>query len=174
MACAINSGITRDCRDASPGLVEIYITEKANSTIAITSASGILTNSVSFLTTGKKFWTFELEYGQADETEVLTANTNGTLSNKQTVNFYIPKKQASVAQLILLLAKQDLLIIVKDKMGKYRLMGEEFGMRLVTSTAASGKVGNDNSGYSLVFEGEERVYANEVGNVLLALLKVPA
>jgi len=174
MACAINSGIIRDCRDASPGIVEFYVTEKTNATIAITSASGILTNSVSFLSTGKKFWTFQLEYGQADETEVLTANTNGTISNKQTFNCYIPKKQASVAQLLLLLAKQDLLIIVKDKNGKYRLLGEEFGIRMLTNTAASGKIGNDNSGYSLVFEGEERTLANEVPSSLLAALIVPA
>jgi 23S rRNA pseudouridine1911/1915/1917 synthase len=35
----------------------------------------------SFLQTGKKMWGFEFDYGKANETEVLTANTNGTLMN---------------------------------------------------------------------------------------------
>ena len=173
-ACPLTSGITRDCRDVSPGLVTLYVTEQANLTVAITSASGIITNSVSFLTTGKKYWVYEFEYGKADETEVLTNNTNGTSSNAITLNLYIPKKQASIAQQILLLAKQDTSWVVKDKNGKYRLLGQEFGMRIATVTAASGKMGNDDSGYTIVLTGEERTLSNEVPTALATLLQSPA
>jgi len=174
-SCPITSGITRDCRDASPGLVNVYAVEYSNYTQGtITSASGIITNVTSFLATGKKMWSFEFEYGKADETELLTNNTNGTLSNKITLNLYLPKKQAAVAQQILLLAKQDTIWMVKDKNGKFRLLGQEFGMRIATVSAASGKMGNDDSGYTIVLDGEERTFCLEVSTALAALLIVAA
>lgn len=173
-SCPLTSGIARDCRDGSPGLITIYVTEQANISAAITSASGIITNVTSYLATGKKYWEYQFEYGKADETEVLTSNTNGTLSNKQTLNLYIHKKQAAIAQQLLLLCKQDSSWIVKDKNGKYRLLGQEFGMRIATITAASGKMGNDDSGYTIVLDGEERTAANEISSALAALLIVAA
>ena len=172
--CGLSSGITRDCRDGSPGLVELIVTEKANATIAITTASGLIQNSVSFLSTGKKFWTWEFEYGKANEQEVVTVNTNGTVSVAQTLNLFIPKKQAALAHQLMLLAKQDVLWGLKDKNGLYRLLGAEFGMRMQTNTAASGALGNDDSGYTLVFVGEERTLAPEMSSALYALLKLPA
>lgn len=173
-ACPLTSGITRDCRDVSPGLVTLRVTEQTNLTIARTAASGILTNAASYLTSGKKYWSYEFEFGKADETEVVTTNTNGTISVKQTLNLYIPKKQASVAQQILLLCKQDVSFVVGDKNSKFRLLGDEFGMRVTSVNAASGKMGNDDSGYTIVLEGEERTLAPEVPTALAALLLLPA
>jgi hypothetical protein len=174
-SCPITSGIARDCRDGSPGLTNVYAVEFSNYTQGtITAASGSITNVASFLQTGKKMWGFEFDYGKANETEVLTANTNGTLMNAITLNLYIPKKQAAVAQQILLLAKQDTIWMVKDKNGAFRLLGQEFGMRITTATAASGAMGNDDSGYTIVLTGEERTYANVVPNALAALLLIPA
>lgn len=172
--CGINSGITRDCRDASPGLVELIITEKANFASQPTSASGILTNVASYLTTGKKYWSFEFEYGKANEVEDITTNTNGTVSNAQTFTLFIPKKQASVAQILIALYKQDLSLVFKDKNGKWRIYGEEFGVRVTKINAPSGAVGNDDSGYTITFTGEERTLANEVPSALVTLLKLPA
>lgn len=173
-SCPLTSGITRDCRDVSPGLVTLQVCEQSNLTTTRTQASGILTNVASYLASGKKYWTYEFEYGKADETEVVTTNTNGTIANKITLNIFIPKKQASVAQQLLLVAKQDTSWIVKDKNGKYRLLGNEFGMRVVSITAPSGKMGNDDSGYTIVLEGEERTFAPEVPDALDALLLLPA
>ena len=174
-SCPITSGISRDCRDGSPGLVNVYAVEYSNYTQGtITTASGSITNVASFLASGKKMWSFEFDYGKADETEVLTNNTNGTMSNAITLNLYIPKKQAAVAQQILLLAKQDTIWMVKDKNGAFRLLGQEFGMRITTATAASGKLGNDDSGYTIILTGEEKTYANVVPSALAALLLLPA
>jgi hypothetical protein len=98
----------------------------------------------------------------------------GTLSIVPNLNFYIPKKQAAIAQQVMLLAQQDLLFIVKDRNGKFRLLGQEFGMRMVASTAPSGVAGNEQSGYVLAFAGEERILANEVPSTLIANLTTPA
>jgi len=176
MPCVLNSGITKACRDAAPGLTTVYVTEFSNYTQGtITSASGIITNSNSFLNTGKKFWTYELEMGVGSEVENINPDSKtGTLAIAQNLNFYIPKKQASVAQQVMLLAQQDLLFIVKDRNGKYRLLGQEFGMRMVASTAPSGVAGNEQTGYVLAFSSEERVLANEVPSTLITNLTTPA
>lgn len=173
-SCKSASGITRDCRDGSPGLVELILTEKANFASQPTSASGILTNVASYLTTGNKYWSIEFEYGKANENENYVTNTNGTIANTQTFTLYIPKKQASIAQLIMLWAKQDLSLIFKDKNGKWRIYGEEFGARITTIAAPSGAVGNDDSGYTITFTAEERGFANEVPSALVTALKLPA
>lgn len=176
MACVLNSGITKACRDAAPGLTTVYVTEFSNYTQGtITSASGIITNVASFLNSGKKFWTYELEMGVGSEVENINPDAKtGTLSIVPNLNFYIPKKQAAIAQQVMLLAQQDLLFIVKDRNGKYRLLGEEFGMRMVASTAPSGVAGNEQSGYVLAFSGEERKLANEVPSTLIGALTTPA
>jgi hypothetical protein len=176
MPCQLNSSIAKTCRDGSPGLVTVYVTEFANYTQGtITSASGIITNVASFLTSGKKFWTYALEYGVGNEVENINPNAQtGTLAINQNLNFYIPKKQASVAQQIMVLAQTDLLFIVKDKNGAYRLLGEEFGMRMAASTAPSGTAANDQSGYVLAFTAEERTLAKEVPSSLITALTTPA
>ena len=176
MPCVLNSGITKACRDAAPGLTTVYVTEFSNYTQGtITSASGIITNTVSFLNSTKKFWVYELEMGVGSEVENINPDSKtGTLAIAQNLNFYIPKKQASIAQQVMLLAQQDLLFIVKDRNGKYRLLGQEFGMRITTATAASGAMGNDDSGYTIVLTGEERTFANVVPSALAALLLIPA
>ena len=176
MACPIQSGITKACRDARGGLTTIYVTEWANMTQAsITSASGILTNVATFLSTGKKFWTIEVEMGASNEVEnIVTARAAGTTSYEPTLNFYIPKKQASVGQWVMTLAQNDLAFIIKDKNGKNRLLGQQFGLGMESSTAPSGTNMPDQNGYLLAFKGEETYLANEVSDALLAALLVAA
>lgn len=167
--CSNFASIARGCRDGAPGLVDVYVTPHANLTQGtITSASGVITNASSFLNSGKMFWTYSLEMGVGNEVENINPNAQtGTLAIDQNLSFYIPKKQASIAQQIMLLAKQDLLFIVKDRNGAYRLLGEEFGMRMIASTAPSGTQGNDQSGYVLNFTAQERSLAKEVPSALM-------
>lgn len=176
MSCPIVTGITKACRDSVGGLTTIYITEHSNiSQTTITSASGIITNVSSFLTSGAKFWTIEVEMGVGNEVENITPNRQaGTLYYDQNLNFYIPKKQASVAQWVMTLAKNNLAFIVKDKNGAYRLLGQEFGMDMVASTAPSGTAMADQNGYVLNFQGSEKYLANEVPSTLISALTTPA
>jgi hypothetical protein len=175
MACPILSGVTKACRDSKGGLTTIYVTEHSNLIQAsITSASGILTNTVSFLNSQKKFWTVEVEMNVGNEIETInTDRATGTTAYAQALNFYIPKKQASIAQWVMTLAQNDLAFIVLDKNGYYRLLGQKYGMGMTGSTAPSGtNMTGEQSGYVLSFAGEEPVLANELSAALLAALIV--
>lgn len=177
MSCPIVSGVTKACRDTKGGLTTIYVTEHSNLVQAsITSASGIITNVATFLSTGKKFWTIEVDMNVGNEIETINADrATGTLSYAQALNFYIPKKQASVAQWVMTLAQNDLAFIVLDKNGLYRLLGQKYGMSMSASTAPSGtNMTGEQSGYVLSFAGEEPVFANEMSASLVAAVLVAA
>lgn len=177
MSCPIVTGVTKACRDSKGGLTTIYVTEHSNLIQAsIASASGVLTNVATFLKTGKKFWTIEVEMNVGNEIETPNHDrATGTLAFGQALNFYIPKKQASIAQFVMTLAQNDLAFIVKDKNGYNRLLGQKYGMGMGASTAPSGtNMTGEQSGYVLSFTGEEPVFANEVSDVLLAALLVAA
>ncbi len=177
MSCPIVTGVTKACRDSKGGLTTIYVAVWSNlNQTAITSASGVLTNVATFMASGTKFYTIEVEMNVANEIETINADrATGTLSFAQALNFYIPKKQASIAQWIMTLAQNDLAFIVKDKNGYNRLLGQKYGMGMSASTAPSGtNMTGEQSGYVLSFAGEEPVFANEVGDSLLAALLVTA
>jgi len=177
MSCPIVTGVTKACRDSKGGLTTIYVTEHSNLVQAsITSASGILTNVTTFLSTGKKFWTVEVEMNVGNEIETINHDrATGTLSYAQALSFYIPKKQASIAQWVMTLAQNDLAFIVLDKNGYYRLLGQKYGMGISASTAPSGtNMTGEQSGYVLSFAGEEPVLANEMSASLVAAVLVAA
>jgi hypothetical protein len=176
MSCPIVTGVTKACRDSMGGLTTIYVTEWSNlDQAAITSASGIITNVTSFLTSGNKFWTIEVDMGVANEVENLNPNRQtGTLFSEQNLSFYIPKKQASVSEFVMTLAQNDLAFIVLDKNDKYRLLGEEYGMSMVASNAPSGTAAGDQNGYVLAFQGSEKRLAKEVPSSLISALTTAA
>jgi hypothetical protein len=177
MSCPIVSGVTKACRNTKGGLTTIYVTEHSNLVQStITQASGIITNVATFLSTGKKFWTIEVDMNVGNEIETpVSDRATGTFAVQQALNFYIPKKQASVAQWVMTLAQNDLAFIVLDKNGYYRLLGQKYGMSMGASTAPSGtNMTGEQSGYVLSFAGEEPVFANEMSAALVAACLVAA
>ena len=175
MACPIITSLSKGCRDARGGMEIFYVTELGNLTQAsVTIASGVITNTTSFLTTGKKFWTIQVEQFTASEVENINAvRATGTLSIDPNINMYIPKKQAAVSQFIMTLAQNDLVFIGKDNNGTLRMYGLTKGMALVPSTAPSGvQMSGEQTGYVLAFAGSEAAFAPEISTTLLAALLV--
>lgn len=133
-----------------------------------TIVSGVVTALA--LTSGK-FWTYELEKETSSLTETITTNdVNGTVYYDQELDFSIRKMQASISQEIRLLAQNRLMIISKDRNGKYWITGFNNGMEMQTSTGASGKAFGDMNGYSLKFKGKEENPMYEVSASIIAAL----
>ena len=178
MACPIVTSLSKGCRTAQGGLEIIYVTEKANlaSSTAITSASGVITNVASFLSSGKKFWTWEVEQFTANDVWAINANQQtGTLSIDPTLNVYTAKRQASVNQFVKTLAVQDLMFIVKANDGTYWLLGAGRGLAMQPSTAPSGtQPSGEQTGYVLSFLGKEADFPLEVPSSLMTYLLTAA
>jgi len=162
MSCALTlSGIPLDCRDSVGGISAIWIGNSATKS-TLTEAGGKITA----ISTPTNFKLYELRRETASFTETLNnSDENGTLFYSQELSFYLSKLQSSKRNEIVLLAKDDVLVIIKDTNGTKWLLGRENGMQLA-GTSVTGTAFGDRSGYELTFSGNEREPAIEVTQAL--------
>lgn len=177
MACALTQGYNLDCREGIGGIKEVYITELANVT-ASTEVSGVVTAITK--ATGKRFWKYSLVRETSNATETITANEqNGTLYYAQQVQIILNKRQASVRNEVMLLAKNTGLIIivvenaVTGSNNKAWMFGKTQGLQLTAGTSETGTAWGDRNGYTLPFAGNEPELAPEVDYSLIAALETP-
>ena len=168
MACVLTQGFNLDCRDSIGGLKEVYIIEEGNVS-GTTEASGIVTAITK--ATGTRFWKYSLIRETSNIDEVITTNeANGTVYYAQTAQIILNKRQASVRNEIMLLAKNNVCIVAVDNNGKGWLLGEEQGL-VLGGNAGSGTAWADRNGYTLTFTGNEKELAPEVSTECIATLE---
>lgn len=168
MACVLTQGFNLDCRDSIGGLKEVYIIEEGNVS-STTEASGIVTAITK--ATGTRFWKYSLIRETSNIDEVITTNeANGTVYYAQTAQIILNKRQASVRNEIMLLAKNNVCIVAVDNNGKGWLLGEEQGL-VLGGNAGSGTAWADRNGYTLTFTGNEKELAPEVSTECIATLE---
>lgn len=171
MACALTQGYVLDCREGIGGLKEVYVIEKANVT-SVTEVSGVIT--VITKASGKRFWKYSLVRETSSATETINGNEqNGTIFYDQNVQIILNKRQASIRNEVLLLAKNFLTIVGVENTGRAFLYGREQGLQLLTGTSETGVAWGDRNGYTLPFAGKEEELAPEVLEAVLATLETP-
>lgn len=172
MACALTTGFTLDCRNSNGGIEAVYFTEIENKATLSASASVIDTFT---LDTGKQFFKYELRKKTSIfEQNIQVNNENGTVFYEQTLSVKLDKLETTKRNEILLLAQNNLMVIIKDNNGKYWLMGETRGALLNGGKGSTGTAYGDMSGFELTFMGEEAELSKEVDSSLLATLTAPA
>lgn len=177
MACAIINGLEIDCADSIGGIKEIYVTEFANVPQGnITAASGVITAMT--CSTGKKFWTFELEKENAELNITPQRSVEfGTLHYEFSLTFTIKNKMSAARRnAIHLLLQNRLMVIVKDNQttAQYQLLGQVYGADVTGAEGKSGKAFGDMNGYTITITGKEASPPNFVTAALLTTLTVPA
>lgn len=171
MACLLTQGFTLDCRDGIGGIKEVYIIELANVS-SYTESSG--TVSAITKTTGSKFRKYQLNRETSNATENITGSeTNGTLFYTQNVTIVINKRNATIRNEIMLLAKNNVVIVTGENSGRYFLYGRTQGLQLVTGESGTGTAWGDRNGSSLPFAGNETELAPEVTSECAATLETP-
>jgi hypothetical protein len=171
MPCALTQGYVLDCREGIGGLKEVYIIELLGVS-SVVEASGIVTSITK--TTGKRFWKYSLVRETSNTVETITGNEqNGTIFYDQTVNIVLNKRQASVRNEVMLLAKNFLMIVGVENNGRAFLYGRRQGLQLLTGTAETGTAWGDRNGYTLPFNGKEEELAPEVSASVLTTLETP-
>jgi len=170
--CAIINGDEIDCRDSVGGIEEIYITEFQNKN-TLTETSGVVTAHT--LLTGKRYWTFQLEKGNAELVENGQSSVeNGTTFVEQTLTVSLKKWSAAKRNKVRLLSLNRLLVIVKYRTGVYLMLGKTAGVDLTVFEGRSGKAYGDLNGFNLTFVGQEPNLAPEVTSSLFPGLQNPA
>jgi hypothetical protein len=169
VGCALTQDYSFGCDVGIGGTKECYIIELENVT-AFTEASGVLTGITK--ASGKVFRKYQLVQETANFEETITGDRkNGTLFYPQKGSIVLNKQQVAVRNEILLLAKNRLLVIIKDNNGTYRLFGREYGLMLQGGTASTGTAWGDRNGYSLEFTGNELELAPFVQESVIATLQ---
>lgn len=165
MSCIIIEGRQIDCRDSVGGVAELYAAEFENVQNIIDSSGSITTLT---MVSGKKFYTFQVEKGNAQFDEKVTSSMeNGTLFYEQTLTFNMKKLSAAMRNDVHILAQKRTIWIVKDNNGLFRLAGQRGGMDIGDSTLSTGKAFGDLNGATLTFTGMEKEPASYLSQALV-------
>jgi len=169
MACALTTGFQIGCNDSSGGVVEFLIGDFGTLGAITQNASGMVT-----AIGGSAFmYTYEAEKATSTVNEGIMVNReNGTVYYEQTAAYILNKASQDKRNEIKILAQALLTLIVKDKNGKYWLVGQAAGVRLDASTAAWGTALADRNGYTLNFKAEEVEPMPEVDSSIIAALLI--
>lgn len=168
MPCALTQGYTFDCKDNIGGLEAVWFINW-NDVTAITEASGTVTAITK--AAGKVFYKYQLVKNTASFTENIQGSIeNGTVNFDQQLVIVINKTQVNMRNEILLLSRNNMMAVVKDRNGRYWLAGRYSGLDLLSGSGTSGTTATDRNGYNLTFSGAEKELAPEVASAVIATL----
>lgn len=169
MSCALTQDYSFGCDVGTGGTKECYIIELENIS-SVTESSGTLTAIAK--ASGKIFRKYQLVLETANFEETIVGNrANGTVYYEQKGTIILNKQQVAVRNEILLLAKNNLAIVIKDNNDTYRLYGRLYGLKLENGSAATGTAWGDRNGYTLNFTGKEPELAPFVQDTVIATLQ---
>jgi len=149
--CLLDTGIGRICKDNTPGVQEIYLSNWSGATTYTSDASNVIQTDSTPV-----WYKFEFPRNTAGFVETLAGvPENDEVSYQQALTMVFNKRDAAKRNLMLLLAKSTTAAIVKDKNGLYTLLGKEAGLDLSTGSDQSGIAAGDRNGYAFEFAGTE-------------------
>ena len=167
--CSLTQDYLFSCDVGSGGTIEMWAIE-AGSIASLTESSGTIT--VITKASGKIFRHYQLVVETANWQEDITGNIqNGTVFYDQKGTIIINKQQVNMRNEILLLAVNNLIVIIRDQNETYRLYGRINGLRVLSGTAATGTALGDRNGYTLNFSGKEPQLAPFVALGVIATLQ---
>lgn len=170
MSCALTQGYVQDCLENFGGTTETWVIEFPN--ITVTEVAGVITVITKVATKFFRKYDIEAHTGEADN-EMSVKRESATRSNKQTVKFPINGMSVSFRNECELLAQNRVVFVIKDENGIYWMYGSEYGLRLSTLSAKTGKALSDQNGYMFTFEGEEKHLPRKVDPTVAAALATP-
>jgi hypothetical protein len=157
MACALTQNYTLDCKDSIGGLKEVYFAA-VEDVASWTGTNGTYTGVT--MDSGKYFWKYDLVKESSNFAEAVNTNVqNGTVFYAQTLEIILNKLQVNTRNEILLLAKNNLVAIVKDNNGAQWILGFSNGLDITGGGSATGTAFGDRNGYTLTFTGNEKELA---------------
>jgi hypothetical protein len=169
--CALTSGILKACQDAISGVDEIYVAK--HSDVTPTVVDGEVTAITMEL--GSQFFKYEFEPETANAQSVLTLDRKvGSPAYDETVNIMLNYNTKEVRNQLMLLAKNDLFVIVKQRDGDFEAYGYTKGLTLSSGTRLTGTALGERNGHELVLTGRETALPYKVDADIIAALLVPA
>jgi hypothetical protein len=167
--CNLTSGYSKPCREGVGGITEILVCPVSSIT-AFTESAGEIT---AITVDNNRFWKWELETDLSNATAVLTpSRENGTVHSVQTINVVLNDNRKETRNQLLLLAKNDLFVIVKQTDGDFEAYGVNYGCHLSSATRETGTAKGDRNGNTLVFNAMEKANPQKVSASIIASLQI--
>ena len=152
MACELTTGVSVGCKDSAGGIKEMYFANKSNVSAITQDGDG----QVTAITNSGSWYKYNPRNATSTFMDNPRANrTNGTSYFEQGATLILTKMEQSKRNEIILLAKANMLVIVKDQNDRYWLLGQDNGIEMADSEAGAGTELEDMNGYTLQFEGKE-------------------
>lgn len=160
MACELTTGVSLGCRDNSGGTKEFYLANIPSTGVTVTQNGTGMVTSLGASLTWYKYVPRKQTGSWNDDPQIDDAN--GTVFYQQAAVLPLNKMEQAKRNEVMLIAKANMVMIVKDQNDKYWLLGQDNGVTLATSTIGSGTQLGDRNGYELNFEAVEPEAAPEV------------
>lgn len=180
MDCYTTQGYIRTCKDAQPGVRRVLLANKSHiSSITPVFGStgtpdeGLITDIT--MTSTNTFFEFIPAKNLTTFNEVSAESLNTAPVFTQTLTMSLINKRDSVKRnLILMLAKSELVGIVEHTDGSYTMIGEVNGLDVTATNYSSGAAPADTAiGWVITFTGNEPEPGREVDPTIIdALLPV--
>lgn len=171
MCIDITAGRAKDCRDGVGGLEIAYVAQLGHKNTLTATAEGII--DVFTLSTGEQFYPVDLKRELSSFNLVTTGSSeNGTVFEAQTANIILNKGDVATRNFLREIATNFLMVIVKDRLGIYWLLGESNGLEVETGDKMSGVAMGDRNGLDITMTGSESILARSVDSTLIATLIV--
>jgi hypothetical protein len=181
-SCFATQGFPLDCKTVG-GVTAIYLVEStAVSASRLTIVSGSVTNTGSFLSTGKMFYLYAQHTQQADWTEQVKSNpANQSIEVDEKLTFTLFKSDVNKRNEAMNLAGTDVVALVTLNDSTSWLVGSTFvagapnplGLNFEGSYS-SGKNFTDKNGWNYTVSGQSTAPAYQVSASLIAALTVAA
>ncbi len=173
MACEIDAGYLKGCRNGKGGIKSVYFLQVEHVSAITVSATNEVTAIT--VTTGNRAWQYALEMNLSTFSDVLTGSRdNGSLFAQQSLTVILNDNALATRNALMLLAQNDLVSIVELANGDYEMLGANNGLSVVTDTRDAGTVKADRNGHTIVMEGQEDELAYKVDSTIIAGLLTPA
>jgi hypothetical protein len=168
----MTSGYSKPCRSSVAGIRAVYLAQLQDVS-SYTLVDGEIT-AISMAAGGERFWKWDLENDLSNATYVQTVDrATGSSFCDQTVNMTLNDNRKATRNQIMLMAKNDLFVIVEQIDGDFEAYGVDFGATLATATRDTGIVKGDRNGNLIVLKASEKEAAYKVDSTIVNALLIP-
>lgn len=155
MACLLTTGRSLGCKSKVGGLKNIYFADYGTLGAAEIVDGEIIV--LDGLTT--EWFKYEIKGASTLENTITSSRENGTTFYTQNLNITLPILDKATQEEIKLLSVSRPHVAVEDYNGNFFLVGLENGAEVTGGTIVTGAAMGDLSGFTLVFEGQEKAPA---------------
>jgi len=167
--CDLTSGLNaQECRDSVGGIIEAYITN-FNNVSAVTESASYVTAIV--MSGGTGFETFKPNKNSSTWNQnILGDEVSNTLGFEPNLNLVFSKNEAEDINTIKLVARANTVAIVKERSGRYYLLGQDEGLVLSEGSFEAGLTMDNLNGWTVNLKGAEKDPAPEIDPTIIAAL----